>query len=1556
MGETSSRMFWTIPETPLISVNAKLAGSNHQHNDVPSPPSQHDRFHSHSIELVAVEEDVSAVYHDLSGGDSIDTAIPIMTAAVPTAAQSKHPPEAENWDDDFVFQSEAASTSNATPGKGRRLIATDNNRDSIAWDEEDEPTLSSPPPLRVPRNGKGRQLEEEVAWDESPEKGEDRPHDSRIATPARAQIHDASPDPSPGTWTTEEDGDDDMEGFGAGSPTQRYQELDRTVTVRSAAAISNNTSSTSLQSGSQHHPSPNGHPSYYRPTSPSAYVPASPVTISSAISMGASSTAHLQTHASSSKSRVLAYQPSPPPRTRRRLKKKSRPSNESGWISAGGGAGGDIFEMEDTTGGEGFPEELGEAVPGPSAPQTFSVVPPPHRNPSRNSLLVTLPTPPPPAQPLQFRSPPPSVPSSPSSRQTGHAAFLSRIGSMKSWSSRRKSGNGVTSGDEEGGPSGIRPPRRQSVTSRHPPPVPAPSSPKATSWMFRGRSGTTTPASDSSPSRQAGDIGETVSGGGAQGLGKKGSVSGRSRASKRERGASISKVLGGLGFAGSSSEDSPAGEGEGDDEAGKLHVVRTRPSYGILARTSPSQLPMPPIPVSERTTPPKQLLSSVASSSSFLAVKRTVALGHRRNKSVGAESLVFAEDVISEADKERSRLAAFSPPDPQVTPRPNAPPRSVSVGGLVPPLVVLPDTYLRVGAAARMSQLEEADPFSFPPSSPGPITPRRPIVRSPSGPSTSPFLSLSPPSPNPTQSHLIHHRLPSPSPSPISSNNASHRPHSAASRPLTTSSSHPYSYSLGRANGVSLLSDAADRTHSASSTMRRNNSLGDLKKKQAETEKQQHPLGHLKIPARISQLQVGLKRDLELVRDFANNVDDLKALQIEYRELVTKSQVRNEMNMRDTSGRPSTPPPAIMLLQEKYALWWECADVLIELGGGSTSTSSPPPLEVPPPSSSVAHQPVLSASTTEVHLQVDERPNQRERAVTLAGGSSPTSGGPSVTAAGGRELNRRQLGLLRRMLNEPDPAVFELKVFSMTPTPPVPRMANNGGAGMEEQGRQPPPPNPIFRPQSVPQSRSLHPNISAVTLPDSASPRVSSDASSSVPDPSTTSVSENVTPERARAATASPAVMTPRRLSRVNAGLGALRDMLKGLKKGSSHGSGGAVGHGSAGHVVGNGNGDGSSSSVSKPEAPNNSDLGGRPPPPPSTPGFLGHRRTKTSSAARTSAEAQLALAAASGRRPSAPLPDHLITDPMLYTPNSGDEPPSRPYASQAARQAKQSPRKPSLASLFRLGNIAGGGSGLKEMVKTKAKEGRKKKNGLAESGPSGIGPNSSDESDWERMESASDLEQQIAAATAAGNSSRKGSSASRSTTADSDTGNSGVNATFGQATVRGKRRSPVVAMTSASQSSLSLRGSPQPQKRSVPKAASVQLALAVTDEAGHTPPATKRSVSAQHSTSKGGSSMPPLPAAQFDSLSTTIPPIRHQRDWSSTIRSAPPTSHGHPPFPNNTDGGAAPTVATAPPRAPSNKLALTPENIQPLLEYAKEVSTRCRNCVGEMRNEVARM
>lgn len=105
------------------------------------------------------------------------------------------------------------------------------------------------------------------------------------------------------------------------------------------------------------------------------------------------------------------------------------------------------------------------------------------------------------------------------------------------------------------------------------------------------------------------------------------------------------------------------------------------------------------------------------------------------------------------------------------------------------------------------------------------------------------FITPSSPQPHPTRSGVVA------SPSKL------HVPHSPNSKlPLQQSAS------LGRSTAVVGSgkdgTDSVSGSNNAGSTPFRRNSLGDLK-----------------IPARISQAQVGLRRDLGMVREFANNID-----------------------------------------------------------------------------------------------------------------------------------------------------------------------------------------------------------------------------------------------------------------------------------------------------------------------------------------------------------------------------------------------------------------------------------------------------------------------------------------------------------------------------------------------------------------------------------------------------------------------------------------------------------------------------------------------------------
>ncbi|KAI9435038.1 hypothetical protein H4582DRAFT_2059614 [Lactarius indigo] len=241
----------------------------------------------------------------------------------------------------------------------------------------------------------------------------------------------------------------------------------------------------------------------------------------------------------------------------------------------------------------------------------------------------------------------------------------------------------------------------------------------------------------------------------------------------------------------------------------------------------------------------------------------------------------------------------------------------------------------------------------------------------------------------------------------------------------------PQSASLGRAT-------QPPPTSTATGIVPRRNSLGDLK-----------------IPARISQAQVGLKRDLGMVREFATEVERLKELQSVYQTLTVEAQAvlleppRNPSAPRTTSptffplprprsrARSNTSPSPFVEnadsrkqfaasfyhLDHKYKVSWECAELLIELGGGPPAPPSQPSSSTLPSAQQLTH-PGESING----------PRNRERAITLAGDESapplPMSiAGPSTTTSppgewrgstGRNDLSQRQLWLLRDMLNKSD--------------------------------------------------------------------------------------------------------------------------------------------------------------------------------------------------------------------------------------------------------------------------------------------------------------------------------------------------------------------------------------------------------------------------------------------------------------------------------------------------------------------------------------------------------
>ncbi|KAI0247749.1 hypothetical protein BJV78DRAFT_896701 [Lactifluus subvellereus] len=273
-------------------------------------------------------------------------------------------------------------------------------------------------------------------------------------------------------------------------------------------------------------------------------------------------------------------------------------------------------------------------------------------------------------------------------------------------------------------------------------------------------------------------------------------------------------------------------------------------------------------------------------------------------------------------------------------------------------------------------------------------------------------------------------------------------PPTIAARPSPTKSpGSPQPASLGRTTQLPPAS-------SATGIVPRRNSLGDLK-----------------IPSRISQAQVGLKRDLGMVREFAAEVEKLKELQTIYQSLAVEAQTvllePTRHPPRATSptffnlprprsrARSNTSPNSSLevadshkqisalfsYLDHKYKISWECAELLIELGGG-------PPAPTPQPHTS---SPASAQQFIHPFDSISGR-KSRERAITLAGDESvpplPMSfSGPSVTSppgewrasTGRNDLSQRQLWLLRDMLNMSDSSPTMLATLQIPEEGPINR-------------------------------------------------------------------------------------------------------------------------------------------------------------------------------------------------------------------------------------------------------------------------------------------------------------------------------------------------------------------------------------------------------------------------------------------------------------------------------------------------------------------------------------
>lgn len=588
-------------------------------------------------------------------------------------------------------------------------------------------------------------------------------------------------------------------------------------------------------------------------------------------------------------------------------------------------------------------------------------------------------------------------------------------------------------------------------------------------------------------------------------------------------------------------------------------------------------------------------------------------------------------------------------------------------------------------------------------------------------------------------------------------------------------------------------------------------------------------------------------------------------------------------------------------IMSKYHISWECAELLVELGGGPPASDGMASIPASPPAS------VQSVPSPQAPVQNVQLPQSRERAITLAGDepkphipvqgpTSPPMASPPHTAqwrasTGRHDLSQRQLLLLREMLNNgPDANATSYMGLDYHIPEEEVNKAWRWGDAMS----------------------------STVTLPSEESSH-----QGTVP-----SGSGRSSPRKKR------------RSSRL--GMRGLRDMLKSLKRSYSE----------------------QSTQSSRVHLP----------PPPPLPLPIPHSTTSIPA----STDSSLNLPSVS--HPNLPRPQSLIQRRRAKT-STGPESmkslrehhhPNSPYGT--APPHKSSPRRPSLASIFRLSQkhktqaTAGAAS-------SPANSGRELSvedmphTGSSNSGHVSGGTNTPEEEDWDRVDSASDLDLASKAF--------------------------GIHVADGTATVRGKKgRSPYLQhhldkgaggfpetprrTPNPSQSSIFAGSSESPQKSAHPPlpshspsaSVSAQLAQpyyrsaklsnvkelreAESDVTPHKQERQSRRISG--SSSKGKSAPSPSPNRNRDR------PVSRasRRGLQGSMRSTPPQtwmSQGHGYSPELQASGLPFNV---PPPLPAGEassglaLSMTPENIKPLLENAREVHSKCNECIEELRGLLA--
>ncbi|KIM28544.1 hypothetical protein M408DRAFT_329337 [Serendipita vermifera MAFF 305830] len=206
---------------------------------------------------------------------------------------------------------------------------------------------------------------------------------------------------------------------------------------------------------------------------------------------------------------------------------------------------------------------------------------------------------------------------------------------------------------------------------------------------------------------------------------------------------------------------------------------------------------------------------------------------------------------------------------------------------------------------------------------------------------------------------------------------------------------------VGRVEGHSAAAAAAAAALKDSRV--RSGSAGDTSRVGATSPSPsvgQRRTGDLKIPARISMRQGSLKRELEAVKEFATSVEDLKRLQTNH-QAVLAALAPNPRRSSSRASNQAVNPATIQSIEAQYGMWWECAELLVELGGAAPPTVAGTPIQENQPS--IPPRTFGSQGSANGHYG------------TQRSFSSSSSGG---------DLSTRQLEILKQMLSTPNPTTF----------------------------------------------------------------------------------------------------------------------------------------------------------------------------------------------------------------------------------------------------------------------------------------------------------------------------------------------------------------------------------------------------------------------------------------------------------------------------------------------------------------------------------------------------